>query len=213
MIKSLWWPQGKEWWDTCIRKTADCRHVRERSGKSWEAWEDGEGLNVHYCFLNKKTPSEASSCGSQDQKKQEEVVPCTGSLTKELLAVAWFTQCRGDMRLINGREICSGILNTWKWYPTLNIPEPQRLGSERLSGERIYIFAINSYSFSMYLFWAAVRDSYIDVCADLTALYACMFSCSSVLAVVILLQQQQDFRDVWKSKINFSLCGFLHCSS
>lgn len=208
-MKSLWWPQGKEWRDTCIWKTADCRHVRERSGKSWEAWEDGEGLNVHYCFLNKKTPSEASSCGSQDQKKQEEVVPCTGSLTEGLLAAARFTQCRGDMRLINGREICSGILNMGKWYPTLNVPEPQRLGSERLSGERIYILVINSYSFSMYLFWVAVRD----VCADLTALYACMFSCSSVLAVVISLQQQQDYRDVWKSKINFSLCGFLHCSS
>lgn len=43
---------------------------------------------MHYCFLNKKTPSEASSCGSQDQKKQEEVVPCTGSLTEGLLAAA-----------------------------------------------------------------------------------------------------------------------------
>lgn len=69
---------------------------------------------MHYCFLNKKTPSEASSCGSQDQKKQEEVVPCTGSLTEGLLAAARFTQCRGDMRLINGREICSGILNMGK---------------------------------------------------------------------------------------------------
>lgn len=170
-------------------------------------------MNVHYHFPNKKAPSEASSCGAQDHKKQKEVVPCTGSLTEELLAVAWFTQYRGVTRLINGREICSGILNMWKWYPTLNVPEPPRLGSEGLSGERIYMLAINSYSFSTYLFWAAVRESYIDVCADLIALFACMFSCSSVLAVVISLQQQQDYRDVWKSKINSSLCGFLCCSS
>lgn len=73
------------------------------------------------------------------------------SLPEELLAAGWFIQYQGDTRLINGREICSDILNIWKHCPTLNVPETQGLESERLFGERLYMFAINSCAFPRYL--------------------------------------------------------------
>jgi len=73
------------------------------------------------------------------------------------------------------------------------------------------MFAVNSCAFSRYLFLAGVRDRYTDVWADPTALYACIFFCYRVLVAIVPLQQQQDYRAVRKSEINFSLCGFLCC--
>lgn len=78
---------------------------------------------------------------------------------------------------------------------------------------RLHMLAINLYNFCRYLFWAAVRDIYTNVYVAISALYACMFSCSSIPVVTDFPQQHQDYRGTGKSKISLSLCGFLCCCS
>lgn len=70
------------------------------------------------------------------------------------------------------------------------------------------MLAINSYNFSRYLFWAAVRDIYTNVYAAVSALYACMFFCSIIPVVTDFPQQHQDYRGAGKSKISLVCVAF-----